>query len=420
MKYPLPGSRRTAVIAIGDLGRSPRMLNHALELARSGVEVDLIGLDGEPVPAAVAGHPRIRIHRLRAFERLRARRWRFAFATLAAGRQLLLATQLAWVLAIRLRRVEVLLLQNPPAFPALPLVLVHRRWRRSRVVLDWHQTTAAMLELRMRRWGGRSRLAAWLGGVERRLARHADHHLCVSEALREYLAQRWKIDAAVVPDLATERFGPPLAADPRHAGATGGRPAVVVGPSGWSADDDFDLLLEALHDWDALLSRRLERRPVPLARFVLTGRGERRQEVEATLRETSWRHIEVRTAWFSPEEYPSALAGADLGLSLHASAGGLDVPIKLCELLACGVPVLCLDYGPAVRERIRDGVNGRLFCSAAELAALLDELLGGFPDTPSLARLRAGVRAERQESWESAWQRTVLPALAAGPVQGPG
>jgi beta-1,4-mannosyltransferase len=388
MKTPLPGNRRMAVIAIGDLGRSPRMLNHALELARGGVEVDLVGLQGVPIVAAVATHPRIRIHRLRAFERLRSRRGRLAFSALATGRQLLLAVQLAYVLAVRLRQIEVLLVQNPPAFPALPLALAHGRWRKARVVVDWHQTTAAMLELRFRRWGSRSRLAARLGGVEGRMARRADHHLCVSEALRGHLERRWSIDAAVVPDQAPERFAPPPAADPRHAGAADPRPAVVVAPSGWSADDDFDLLLE------------------------------RRAEVEARLRRTSWRRIEVRTAWYSPEEYPEALASADLGLSLHASAGGLDVPIKLCELLACGVPVLCLDYGPAVRERIRDGVNGRLFASATELADLLDELLGGFPVAPSLERLRAGVRAEPRESWESSWQRSVLPLLAPSTLPG--
>jgi beta-1,4-mannosyltransferase len=409
-----------AVIAIGDLGRSPRMLNHALELARSGAAVDLVGLEGEAVAAAVATHPRIRLHRLRAFERLRSRRGRLAFAGLAVVRQLLLAAQLAWVLAARLRRVEVLLVQNPPAFPALPLALAHRRWRRAQIVLDWHQTTAAMLELRFRRWRRRTRLVAWLGRVEGRLARHADDHLCVGEALGDHLRRHWGIDAAVVPDLAPERFALALAAHSPHAGAMHGPPPVVIAPSGWSADDDFDLFFAALQEWDTLLSQRADHRPVPHARLLLTGRGERRAEVEAALRQASWRHLEVQTAWFSPEEYPAALAGADLGLSLHASAGGLDVPIKLCELLACGVPVLCLDYGPAVRERIRDGVNGRLFSSAVGLATLLDELLGAFPDAPALARLRAGVRAEPLESWESAWRRSVLPVLAAPTAQGPG
>ncbi len=418
MKTLHPGCRRMAVIALGDLGRSPRMLNHALELARSGAGVDLVGLDGAPVMAGVAAHPGIRVHRLRAFDRLRSRRGPLTFAALAAGRQLLLAVELAWLLALRLRRVEGVLLQNPPAFPALPLVLAHRRWRRTRVVLDWHQTTAAMLELRLRGSGGRSCLATWLGGVEGWLARRADDHLCVSEALREHLERRWGIGAAVVPDMPPDRFSPVPAKQSDRGNEASHRPAIVVAPSGWSDDDDFDLLLDALREWDARLSRRPAPGAAPHARFVLTGEGERRREIEAELRACSWRRIEVVTAWFPPEEYPAALAGADLGLSLHASASGLDVPIKLSEMLGCGVPVLCLDYGPGARERIRDGVNGRLFASAPELAALLDELLGGFPVAPELARLRAAVRAAPLEGWESTWQRSVGPALASTATRG--
>jgi beta-1,4-mannosyltransferase len=37
---------RTQVLVLGDIGRSPRMQNHALSLARCGVAVDLIGYKG--------------------------------------------------------------------------------------------------------------------------------------------------------------------------------------------------------------------------------------------------------------------------------------------------------------------------------------------------------------------------------------
>jgi len=50
------------VVVLGDLGRSPRMRYHALALADSGVEVDLIGYAGSALPRALGGHPRIRCH----------------------------------------------------------------------------------------------------------------------------------------------------------------------------------------------------------------------------------------------------------------------------------------------------------------------------------------------------------------------
>jgi beta-1,4-mannosyltransferase len=48
--YVLPFShkkaKRVAVLVLGDVGRSPRMQNHAVSLARAGWQVDLIGNRG--------------------------------------------------------------------------------------------------------------------------------------------------------------------------------------------------------------------------------------------------------------------------------------------------------------------------------------------------------------------------------------
>jgi beta-1,4-mannosyltransferase len=41
-----PKSRRVAVLVLGDVGRSPRMQNHAVSLATAGWDVDLIGHKG--------------------------------------------------------------------------------------------------------------------------------------------------------------------------------------------------------------------------------------------------------------------------------------------------------------------------------------------------------------------------------------
>lgn len=39
-------SKRVVVLVLGDIGRSPRMQNHAVSFARAGWDVDLVGFRG--------------------------------------------------------------------------------------------------------------------------------------------------------------------------------------------------------------------------------------------------------------------------------------------------------------------------------------------------------------------------------------
>jgi hypothetical protein len=56
-----PRPKRASVIVLGDIGRSPRMCNHALSLANEGWSVDLIGYAESTPSQRVLQHPRIRI-----------------------------------------------------------------------------------------------------------------------------------------------------------------------------------------------------------------------------------------------------------------------------------------------------------------------------------------------------------------------
>jgi len=55
---------RAAVVALGDLGRSARMRYHAQALAGHGVDVDLVGFEGTPLPREITHEPRITVHRI--------------------------------------------------------------------------------------------------------------------------------------------------------------------------------------------------------------------------------------------------------------------------------------------------------------------------------------------------------------------
>ena len=103
---------------------------------------------------------------------------------------------------------------------------------------------------------------------------------------------------------------------------------------------------------------------------------------------------------------------ADLGLCLHRSSSGLDIPMKVADLFGAGVPVCALDYGACLAERVRHGDNGLLFSTARQLADVIFDLFEAFPgNQSSLDRLRTGARRSARPTWEEGWSRDAKPVL---------
>src|SRR5688572_19354071 len=200
---------RTAVIVLGDLGRSPRMQYHAASLAALGGDVDLIGLDGAPTIAAVSGNPRIRCHRLpdRAF----AGRAKRGVRTFVIGSALRAAGQAARLFRtlMRIPKPDVILVQNPPAVPSLSIAWLAARMRGARFVIDWHNLSHTIAAVKV---GDGHRAVKSLARSERRWAKRADGHLAVSKALADWLAREYKVTAVVAYDRPSAAFTPPSAA----------------------------------------------------------------------------------------------------------------------------------------------------------------------------------------------------------------
>ena len=122
------------------------------------------------------------------------------------------------------------------------------------------------------------------------------------------------------------------------------RPALVVSSTSWTPDERFDILLDALGRYE--FAARNSDSALPKLVVVVTGRGPQRAEYMRTIRrlEQEWEWVRCRSLWLEAEDYPRLLGASDLGISMHASSSGLDLPMKIVDMFGCGLPVCALDF----------------------------------------------------------------------------
>lgn len=396
------------------------MQYHAHALAASGVDVDLVGYDGAPLSKRVAENPRITVHRFPP-STLRARHDHgIGYAFLA----IIDAFRVSWRLWRTLRPLkgaELVLVRNPPAFPAVEVTWLALRAKGVRFVIDWHNLGYTLLRRRVGGWHPAVRFARWL---ERRDAVRVDGNLCVSRGLAAFLDSRFGVKGArVLYDRPASAFVPMDRGERtrfRQAffgrlGIVGADAGFIVCPSSWTEDEDFDVVIDAvrfleerIRGWEAGgPSRRF-----PHLIILVTGDGDRRVEFERRFAGLPARRVQLRARWLEPDEYPRVVGSADLGLCLHRSSSGLDIPMKVADLFGAGVPVCALDYGACLAERVRHSDNGLLFSTARQLADVLFDLFETYPgDQASLDRLRAGARKSARPTWEEGWNIEARPLL---------
>mmetsp|Transcript_14301 Transcript_14301/g.32133 ORF Transcript_14301/g.32133 Transcript_14301/m.32133 type:complete len:179 (+) Transcript_14301:1213-1749(+) len=127
----------------------------------------------------------------------------------------------------------------------------------------------------------------------------------------------------------------------------------------------------------------------------------------------SMHHVAVCTMWLDPDDYPRLLGTADLGVCLHTSTSGLDLPMKVLDMFGSGLPVCAVGF-QCLPELLQHEVNGLVFHDRDGLTSQLIRLLSPTePATLALASLRAGVAdAEAQRPrWAQNWHAVALPLL---------
>lgn len=181
-----------------------------------------------------------------------------------------------------------------------------------------------------------------------------------------------------------------------------GKTRLLVSSTSWTPDEDFNLLLEALCTYSA--SSQSKRLPPVLA--IITGKGPQKQmyldRIASLTASSKLTNITISTAWLSAKDYASLLACADLGVCLHMSSSGVDLPMKVVDMFGAGLPVVGYANYESWEELVKEDVNGRGFVTSEDLARVLEELFGD-EEGKTLAVLRKGAVKEGSRRWDEEW-----------------
>eukprot|EP00123_Amoebidium_parasiticum_P015342 comp22915_c0_seq1/m.36260 comp22915_c0_seq1/g.36260 ORF comp22915_c0_seq1/g.36260 comp22915_c0_seq1/m.36260 type:complete len:451 (-) comp22915_c0_seq1:491-1843(-) len=426
--------RHAYVVVLGDFGRSPRMQFHAASLARHGFHVHVIAYAGSKPHDHVASNQHITMHALREPKRLPPGTARALFLLYAPIKVVYQLVQLMAYLLL-LPTPSHILVQNPPSIPTLACVWVASTVRGARGVVDWHNFGYTILAMNL---GSKSPVVRIHEVFESFFGAMCHAHLCVTNAMKEWLGTNWAIRAVTLYDrapsffgrldvsdshklyvkLSAENggvFGPPDANIFTMVDASGtpkeraDRPALVVSSTSWTDDEDFGVLLAALEGYE---ERKKAGATLPDIVCVITGKGPNRAKYEARIKARAMKHVTIHTMWVSAEDYPRLLGAADLGVSLHWSSSGLDLPMKVVDMFGCGLPVCAVNFN-CLHELVQDGKNGLVFRDTPDLLQCLLTLLEDFHQgAAKLQKLREGVAEFQKVRWDESWDKNALPLFS--------
>jgi beta-1,4-mannosyltransferase len=319
-----------------------------------------------------------------------------------------------------IRQYNIIIIQNPPCLPALLAARIIAVFNGSIVVIDWHNLGYAMFEQRL---GSKHLLVRLAFTLEKFACRQAHKHICVSSAMKDWLAEHFTIQATVLYDRPAKLFvkDSPTLRERHHLlsslefsddllfpnteadgeinrnlkndtngvqkseGSTcqtycktqqkcegGGDDGdanniilkekgckMIVSATSWTEDEDFSMLLVALQELNLLLTTHSTSTSTSTTNLiavegserivvVVTGKGPLKAEFESSVLDLRSRglldRVAIRTAWLSSTDYSLLLRCADLGICLHTSTSGLDLPMKVnCSLLiALAIPLFLL------------------------------------------------------------------------------
>uniref|UniRef100_A0A7S1KPX8 Chitobiosyldiphosphodolichol beta-mannosyltransferase n=1 Tax=Percolomonas cosmopolitus TaxID=63605 RepID=A0A7S1KPX8_9EUKA len=448
------------VFVLGDIGHSPRTLNTIKKLSETCSNVHVMAYKESSTfqldhPSSDSPFQNVHMHILheKCWEWTRMQPSSSGFKSsrlwflIGSFFKVIIQWLLIWYILlfqVKVYSLNLIWCQVPPSIPTLVVLYLVRyivlplgylcgmnqgdhRW-----VVDWHNLGYTLLRV-----AKRPKFMVYIAEcIENFFGRRADVHLCVSNAFRLFLKDWANIDAVVLYDRPTNSFRDhdTIPMEERHelfvklgwaiAGSndhetlftkrdkrTGNvqylenRPALIVSSTSWTPDEDFALMLNAIEEYDVLHKND----SFPQLHFVITGKGPQKEFYLKKIAKMGLTKCVIETAWLEIEDYPRLLACADLGVCMHYSSSGIDLPMKVVDMFAAGLPVCAIGFN-ALNELVVHKGNGYIFQDSEELTRRIESVFENFPqDTSLLEGMRKNIQHTFQQvRWDDEWRAKVV------------
>lgn len=443
-------TRKVLVAVLGDLARSPRMQYHCISLANNNYRVEVIANGKNADKCTEELESSTSIKKILMPESPNFGEYLPGFLA-----YLIKPIWQAVILICYLftcSTPDIILMQNPPTLPTLPILSLYSKITGAKLVIDWHNYGFSILSLKMKLGHPFVRLSKLL---EISFGRFAKAGFCVSNAMQEDLivTHNQGYPIYVLYDRPPKQFAP-LTLSERHqffkqisndlkefrfkrdsnqtydfpddveltrftykpiegeVAEIPDRPALLISSTSWTEDEDFSLLLDALVAYEKERENRLldeEKCSIPKLVCIITGKGPLKEYYQEEARKLKLKHVEILMPWLSAKDYPKIVGASDLGICLHCSSSGVDLPMKVVDMLGCCVPVLAYKY-EAINELVIEDIYGRTFDDSNDLykkiLALLDR------SKSDLDSLRKNIKKKfLQSRWEDNWNKEARPVL---------
>ena len=311
--------------------------------------------------------------------------------------------------------------------------------RGSKFIIDWHNYGYTILKVNNRP----NFLVNLACKYEKYFGKKSDLNFCVSQAEKRDLKKEFGIDAVCLPDrpvkglfkfLNEEEANELYKKYPNELSSLfdshlpenkKNKPIVMISSTSWTPDEDFSILLESFIKTEEMILEHIEDKEqktlgnitkdkIKKILFLITGRGPLRDNFMKKVSEANLKYFDVKSIWLESDDYPKLLSLVDLGISLHYSSSGIDLPMKVVDMFSGCLPVASIYYDTIV-ELVEENKNGFLFKNDKDLCKILKNVIIEYSMTgkcEKIEKFRENLHKDLDKNdWVSQWKQRVIPSL---------